>query len=400
MKNENRIDSDMIKEQSYQAYIELMNCTRCMTITHAKVDMYLNTAKKFSELTNYKDSEVYFKLCKQFAEQTKEEINKTIYEGAQNKKDKAGSTLEFKTAADEFRKISGFMDADDMAFECDQLSTQIGKKNIRKGLLKKIGVVFCFLAVIFVIKNPISKYYVANMFMFTGSYSSAIKVYDKLGEYKDSKDKLTECQYLNGLDMEKEENYINARNAFAAAGDYKDSEDKKVNMDKLILKNSEVGDVIELGDCKWTILDINKSQVLLLKKEALSGRAYHNIFEDVTWERSTLRQYLNTEFMSQTFSKKEQDNIIVTHLKNSNNSRFGTEGGNDTKDYIFLLSTDEVKEYDSLFKGFKSNSWLRSPGNSQSSAAFLSVSGSVMDYGYLVTSEEFTVRPVLWFNIN
>lgn len=402
MIKENMIDSDLKKEQSYQSTIELMNCTKCMTTTHAKVDMYLNIAKKFSKLTNYKESKEYSKLCKQSAAQIKEEIKKTIYEGANNKKNHAKSAADYKTAADEFRQISGFMNADDMAFECDQLSIVIRKRIIRKRLLSKVGVFLCILSVIFAATNPISKYYVSNMFMLTGTYGSAAKVYESLGEYKGSKEKFLKCQYLSGLNLEEEGKFIDARKAYVAAGDYKDSEDKIVNMDKHIIKNSNAGDVVELGNCKWTVLDTdaNESQVLLMKKEALSGRAYHNVFEDVTWEKSTLRKYLNVDFISQTFSENEQNNIILTNIKNNDNVRYGTEGGNETQDYIFLLSVDEVEKYSSLFKGFKSSSWLRSPGNSPESAAFLTANGFLMDYGYMVTSEEFTIRPVLWFNIN
>lgn len=393
-------DADIRKEQSYQTLLDLVKSIRCMTLTYAKADMYLNIAGKFSELADYKDSAGHAESCKQFSEQTLEEINRNIYEDAQNKRGKAGSAADYKTAANEFRKVSGFMDADAMAFECDRLSIEIVKRKLRKSFLKKTGVLLCIIALIFAAVSPISKYYLANIYKLAGAYGSAIKIYHKLDEYKDSKEKVIECQYLNGLDLEAEKNFISAEKAYAAAEDYKDSENKKVEMDKLIFKNSEAGDIVELGNCKWTILDINKSQVLLLKKEALSGRAYHNVFEDITWEESTLRRYLNTVFLTQTFSEKEQDNIILTNVKNSDNSRFDTAGGNDTKDYIFLLSADEVQKYYSLFKGFKSNSWLRSPGNSPRSAAFLSVNGSVMDYGYMVDCEEFTIRPALWFNID
>lgn len=52
------------------------------------------------------------------------------------------------------------------------------------------------------------------------------------------------------------------------------------------------------------------------------------------------------------------------------------------------MSSDNKDSYRKALSLMKSISWLRSPGNNQYSAAFLSANGSVMEYGYEVTSEE------------
>lgn len=197
-----------------------------------------------------------------------------------------------------------------------------------------------------------------------------------------------------------EEDYKNAKKAFEAAGDYKDSDQKKVDMEKLYIKNSEIGDTINIGENKWRILDIQGNQALLLKDLALPGMAYNTNEGDITWEQSTLRNWLNSEFLNENFTQAEKDNIILTTVKNPDNPKYGTDGGNDTQDYIYLFSIDEIEQYNELIPDLKSNSWLRSPGNQPSSAAFLSVNRLAMEYGYEANSEEFRVKPVMWFNLD
>lgn len=388
------------KELNYQKSVNLMKCIRCMTVCNDKVEMYHKVAKQFSALSGYKDSNECAELCKQLSKQTNKDIKKIIYKRAQNKKIDAKLATDYKVAADGFREASGYKDADDMASVCDLLSLRIEKKATRKRVIRFGVVVLCIVAVMVGATTSHAKYYLANAYKITGSYNSAIKMYKKLGAYKDSKESLIECQYLNGLDLESEGDYKEAEKAFLATGFYKDSEARKVEMEKHDIINSKVGKTVKVGNYDWEILDYQKNQVLLMKKSALPGRAYHDKSEAVTWENSTLRKWLNTDFLEETFSVTERKNIMLLNIENSDNAVYGTDGGNDTQDYIFLLSMKEVEKYNSLFPTFKSNSWLRSPGNSEKSAAFLSMNGSVMDYGYLITNEEIKVRPALWFNID
>lgn len=392
--------SDKKKEQSYQEAVNLMQNIRSMTASDAKMDMYQKLMKQFYDLSGYKDADQYAKECSQKIKKTNDEITKTVYKRAQYYKRNAKLAKDFKSAAEEFMKVSGYRDADEMALQCSQLGASIEKKAERKRLAFGALVLLCVAAVIFAVFTPYAKYILANAYMGSGSYPPAISLYHKLGSYGNSTEKLTECQYLRGLELETDENYTGAEIAFAAAGNYKDSEEKLARMRKLIIKNSAPGDTVKLGYCKWVILDAEDNKVLLMKKTPLSGMAYHDEFVDVTWEKSSLRQYLNSEFIENTFTETEQKDMILIDVKNSGNAVYGTDGGYDTKDYVYLLSVDEAVEYHALFLDFKSSSWLRTPGYSQNSAAFLSMEGSTMDYGYAVNSGEFTVRPVLWFNLD
>ncbi|WP_313134844.1 DUF6273 domain-containing protein [Anaerocolumna sp.] len=391
---------DAAKEINYQKVMNLMQSIRCMTPYKDKVDMYLEAAKQFDELSDYKDSKELAGECYRLAEATEGEIKEQVYKNATELKEQAKRADEYRLAAEEFRKIDGYLDANTLAKKCEELSTRLEKKAGRRKITNNVVVVLAIIAIFFGVKSAHTKYYLANVLQLTGSYNQAIKVYKRIGGFKDSKEKMTECRYQKGLEAMEEEDYKNAKKAFEAAGDYKDSDQKKVDMEKLFIKNSEIGDTINIGENKWRILEIQDNKALLLKDLAISGMAYNTNSGDVTWEQSTLRNWLNSEFLDENFTKAEKDNIILATVKNSDNPVYGTSGGNDTQDYIYLFSIEEIEQYNELIPDLKSNSWLRSPGNQQGSAAFLSVNRLAMKYGYEATSEEFRVKPVMWFNLD
>ena len=98
------------------------------------------------------------------------------------------------------------------------------------------------------------------------------------------------------------------------------------------------------GNRKWVILEKQKDKMLLLCKEVLTDRSYHNCNDYITWEKCDMRKFLNTDFYN-TFSKEEQARIIETTLKNEKNPLYKTKGGRDTRDKIFLLSVSETFQY-------------------------------------------------------
>lgn len=391
--------TDEAKEQTYQKLVRLMTSINAMVVCNDKAEIYIQVAKQFIELAGYKDSAGYAEQCKLEAKLTKKAVKKAIYKEAKAKKNKARQALDYYQAAELFLKIKGYKDADELALECDKAAKSLEKKTTRKTLITFIAIVVCFVVLVIAASTHPAKYYLANAQMAAKSYNSAINLYKKLDGYKDSKDRLIECRYQKGIKLLKDEDYQGASDAFTLAGDYKDSMEQKANAEKLIIKNSKVGDVITLGSYDWMILELNGSQAFLMIKTALPGMAYNNSSGETTWESSTLRQWLNSDFLNASFSEAEISNIILTDVINSPNAKYGTSGGNNTQDYIYLMSSDEVPKYSELFPTFKSNCWLRSPGNSPSSAAFLSVEKEVMNYGYAVDSNEIYVRPVLWFNL-
>ncbi len=102
---------------------------------------------------------------------------------------------------------------------------------------------------------------------------------------------------------------------------------------------------------EWEVIDENDGEMLLISHYILDSKPYNTEQTDVTWETCTLRKWLNNDFYNTAFSAGEQNMIITTTLSNNDNAYFGTAGGNDTEDKVFILSLDEVMDY------YYINSW-------------------------------------------
>ena len=104
------------------------------------------------------------------------------------------------------------------------------------------------------------------------------------------------------------------------------------------------GSIMQFGGHTWRVLDVQGNRALLLSEYVLEERAYHHTLTNVTWENSSLRHHLNNEFFN-SFSVADRTRILQVRNINSNNPWYGTNGGNDTYDRIFLLSLEEVVRY-------------------------------------------------------
>ncbi|MCL2775502.1 MAG: DUF6273 domain-containing protein [Oscillospiraceae bacterium] len=206
-------------------------------------------------------------------------------------------------------------------------------------------------------------------------------------------------------------------------------------------------EIIRFGRYDWQVLDAQNDRALIITQYIVEMRPYDLDFTynsgvpGETWETCTLREYLNGEFLEK-FKPEERERIIRTETRNPNNPWYGTAGGGDTYDSIFLLSLEEAgiyfdcggtyllerKEYDfdvdkyiavesgSGNGGFFSNAhdgdrqanyrgvpacwWLRSPGSHPGSAAFVFDNGGIgvvgLDLTAILDIGGVGIRPALW----
>ena len=191
----------------------------------------------------------------------------------------------------------------------------------------------------------------------------------------------------------------------------------------------KIGETIEFGNypqdkdgtekpIEWIVMKNEGNQVLLLSKYVLDAKPYNEEFEKVTWETSDIRKWLNNEFYTTAFNKTEKAKIQASLIKNEDNSEYGTSGGNDTEDKVFLLSEKEAEtlfsnEEERIAKateyaeksGVYVNEekaaywWLRSPGDSGDDAAEVIYSGWVYRDGDSVYDNSGGVRPALHLNL-
>lgn len=188
---------------------------------------------------------------------------------------------------------------------------------------------------------------------------------------------------------------------------------------------------------KWRVLHTDGNQALLLADAALDDQQFHIVGEDVTWESSTIRSWLNgygpdsnqqsvdcsrVSFMNMAFNDAEKTAIV------------NASGENITGDKVFLLSKSEVSGTDTaLSYGFVNDSgvrdearkckssayakamgawhntqdyagncmwWLRSPGFYDYYALYVDYDGWVNRDGSYVNDDNCGVRPALNLNLS
>ena len=229
----------------------------------------------------------------------------------------------------------------------------------------------------------------------------------------------------NQLDQQIE---IAQANAARAAELEQEIADIKARSPRLIEPLPEVGDTYSFGSYEWLVLDVQEDRALLITKDIIERRAYHDENKDVKWESCSLRQYLNEEFFDSFGVAKKR----ILQTENLNPATFyttikgrsvNTPGGNPTTDHIFLLSVYEANKYfhaekkpakefwegqvylDSLPKKIPqsnamcaSGPWrLRSSGSGQNATAVVEMGGAIYFPGWIVPAS-IGVRPALWLN--
>ena len=188
-----------------------------------------------------------------------------------------------------------------------------------------------------------------------------------------------------------------------------------------------IGDLAYFGGYEWRVLDVKDAKVLIITENVVEQREYHHTLGDITWADSSIREYLNNEFY-ELFDESDRARISDTVLLNDDNPWYGTNGGGNTTDKVFLMSLEEVAkyfgdsgqlanqdhpknhrlngvfdQYDGSRIALDSNGsaswwWLRSPGSESVFAAIIPDDGSIYTYGRPIHNDG-GVRPAIWLNL-
>lgn len=188
---------------------------------------------------------------------------------------------------------------------------------------------------------------------------------------------------------------------------------------------------------KWRVLSNSDGKLFLLSDQNLDVKPYNSSSTSITWEKSTIRSWLNgyaasennsgtdyssNNFIDAAFSSDEQVAIADTYVYNKNNPSYSTSGSENTTDQIFLLSIEEANNSSYFPNGKDSRKstntayvasysgmlgageadywWLRSPGEDDDYAAFVDDGGVVYNNGYIVVHTNTAVRPAFNLNLN
>jgi len=176
-----------------------------------------------------------------------------------------------------------------------------------------------------------------------------------------------------------------------------------------IEKSIKVGDKIIIGDNEWRVLSIEDGKALLLSEYGVKSGKYHETLEYVVWASCDLRKWLNGDFYRYSFSDDEKKYIVETTNKTPNNPYYGTWGGQDTKDKVFILSEPEIEKYMPDYQSRMCNPqgyvdygadswWTRTPGHDSQYVISVKNRGGYFDTGYGVTLKHI-IRPAIWIDI-
>lgn len=183
---------------------------------------------------------------------------------------------------------------------------------------------------------------------------------------------------------------------------------------------------------EWMILELKDNNALLICRYGVDAQPFNSSNADIIWGKCTLREWLNDTFFNKAFMPEEQEVILSTVVDNSKSQcydGYSTDGGNDTRDKVFLLSYAEANKYFgvthdngrnkksrvaptayAVARGTYASSsnktadgtpagwwWLRSPGSRQNCPAYVSSDGSLCDFG--ATNAAGAVRPAMWVDL-
>ena len=202
-------------------------------------------------------------------------------------------------------------------------------------------------------------------------------------------------------------------------------EQQAPGVDFAALRQAEVGDTVLFGrypqtkasqllPIEWQVLKKEDSRLLVISTRCLDKAAYHRDVEHTDWEHCHLRAWLNGPFYQLAFTPEEQSMIPEITISNAPNEKYGTPGGRDTMDHVFVLSgpeaaalfpgdsarvgyTTDYHQVQGYYFGGKINCWwLRTPGVEPDYVMLIGNSGSVGTYGYRLDNNEYAVRPAMW----
>jgi len=181
------------------------------------------------------------------------------------------------------------------------------------------------------------------------------------------------------------------------------------------------------------VLEVHDEMALVISCSTVATGPYFNRGAyasgpvNVTWADSFVRQWLSGTFYREHFTPDERARIAQSTIANKSNPRFDS-AREDTTDYLFLLSIEEVVYYFGDSGQFRSVNWstrlsglgflddryndariaacwqtgeptwwwLRTPGENTALTAVVHSVGSINFDGYYAVTTDGGIRPAMW----
>lgn len=191
-------------------------------------------------------------------------------------------------------------------------------------------------------------------------------------------------KYNQAISLYDSQQYTESAMMFSSLGNYRDSKDRLEQIyNKLDTNNTIYFGEYNGSPVAWKILKTEKSRMLLITEEPIKQVAFNNELENITYKESTIRKWLNDEFIEE-FSRDQKKRMLKLE--------------ENLKDGIFLLSKSDYEEYKDTID-FKTTSdwWLKT----KTPAGMMFVDGNTCEvntYGESVV-RAIGVRPCVWVDL-
>jgi len=192
-----------------------------------------------------------------------------------------------------------------------------------------------------------------------------------------------------------------AKESFLALGDYAASA-AMADKCEMMLSFRE-GNTVTFGawegkPIRWRVADTSGKMRMLIAEDIVLERPYNELRVDSYWQTTTLRKWLNKEFLQEAFTPEQRMLVINTRRTNEPNEQFYTNGGLPTMDKVFVLSKQELDRYlpDTESRNLGRWWWLRTPGDNLLSVTAVDEEGNAYLHGVNIDYAAGGVRPALW----
>lgn len=319
---------------------------KVMNSAHTEA-VFNNAAEKFRTIPGFRDADALAEECLEKAEDSHKDA---IYDFARQKMS-ANRIIGYETAIASFQRIPGWRDTEEQIALCqkriEEIKAQVEADRLemrRQAEKKRIAdeIAAKKRKKVIAIATPIICACIAFVILLTQVI-------------------IPKQKYNTAMDMIDAGEYDAAYAILEEIGDAETIAASKYDR----VANATVGDTIVFGtyeqdndisngkeNIEWLVLAKEDDRLLVISQYALDCQQYDMSKTDaplITWESCTIRKWLNEDFLNVAFSDEEKAMICTVTVPPDMNSFSNRNSGSTIQDRVFLLSTAEANRY------FKSN---------------------------------------------
>lgn len=320
------------------------------------------------------------------------------------------NTAKYSSSAKVFSKLHDYKDSDKLLKRAKRLQADVLiKENSYEAaynILEEIGDYESVNANI---------YERASKLLESNNYNESLKLYNRIKNYKDSANKLDEIMFVS----EKDDLRSAQIGDTVKLGKYEQDnsiENGSESIEWIVLDNKD-GKLFLLSKYCIGVDYFDDTYIEEGRNIACleASASYKSVAYASSWKACSLGKYLNNGFVEEAFNNLEQKLIISSLYQTMNDSDKDGEIY-ETYNKVVLLSRSEARHYFKTINEFKckptavaidegisetdgfSPWWLRDTGGGSTNASFVDAEGILDSFGDPV-NEKFGIRPAMWVTI-